>query len=74
MSLNDLKDGQDAIIKEIKATKELHSRLLSFGFMKNKKLKKIHSSLKKATIMIEFESTCVILRSNEAKTIEVEPI
>lgn len=74
MTLNELKDGQSAIIKEIKAYKELYSRLLSFGFMKNKTLKKVHSSLKNATIMVEFESTCVILRSNEAETIQVEPL
>lgn len=29
MTLNELKDGQSAIIKEVKAYKELHSRLLS---------------------------------------------
>ncbi len=40
MTLNELKDEQSAIIKEVKAYKELHSRLLSFGFMKNKTLKK----------------------------------
>ncbi|WP_072225650.1 FeoA family protein [Campylobacter coli] len=74
MTLNELKDGQSAIIKEVKAYKELHSRLLSFGFIKNKNLKKIHSSLKNATIMVELDTSCVILRSDEAKTIEVNLI
>ncbi|EJA8730932.1 FeoA domain-containing protein [Campylobacter coli] len=55
-------------------TKELKNRLLSFGFIKNKNLKKIHSSLKNATIMVELDTSCVILRSDEAKTIEVNLI
>lgn len=72
MNLNELEDGQKAIIKDINANKELANRLLSFGFIKNKALTKIHSSLKNATIMIELETTCVILRSSEAETIEVQ--
>ncbi|EDO6649158.1 hypothetical protein FVN59_00905 [Campylobacter coli] len=43
-------------------------------FIKNKNLKKIHSSLKNATIMVELDTSCVILRSDEAKTIEVNLI
>ncbi|MBK1972668.1 ferrous iron transport protein A [Campylobacter sp. TTU-622] len=72
MNLNELKDGQKAIVKNINADKELLNRLLSFGFTKNKNLTKIRSSLKNATIMIELETTCVILRSSEAETIEVQ--
>ncbi|MBK1963997.1 hypothetical protein DU472_00450 [Campylobacter novaezeelandiae] len=72
MNLNELEDGQKAIIKDINANKELANRLLSFGFIKNKALTKIRSSLKNATIMIELETTCVILRSSEAETIEVQ--
>lgn len=48
MTLNELKDGQKAIIVNLNAHKELKNRLLSFGFIKNKNLKKIHSSLKNA--------------------------
>lgn len=72
MNLNELEDGQKAIIKNINADKELLNRLLSFGFIKNKSLIKIRSSLKNATTMIELETTCVILRSSEAETIEVQ--
>ncbi|ECP7274944.1 ferrous iron transport protein A [Campylobacter jejuni] len=74
MTLNELKDGQKAIIINLNAQKELKNRLLSFGFIKNKNLKKIHSSLKSATIMVELDTSCVILRSDEAKTIEVNLI
>ncbi|EDO7409950.1 hypothetical protein GLN20_07030 [Campylobacter jejuni] len=69
MTLNELKDGQKAIIVNLNAHKELKNRLLSFGF-----IKKIHSSLKNATIMVELDTSCVILRSDEAKTIEVNLI
>ncbi|OEV41327.1 hypothetical protein AJY54_07430 [Campylobacter jejuni] len=73
MTLNELKDGQKAIIVNLSAQKEPKNRLLSFGFIK-KNLKKIHSSLKNATIMVELDTSCVILRSDEAKTIEVKLI
>ncbi|HEG3131119.1 TPA: FeoA domain-containing protein, partial [Campylobacter jejuni] len=55
MTLDNLKDGQKAIIVNLSAQKELKNRLLSFGFIKNKNLKKIHSSLKNATIMVELD-------------------
>lgn len=73
MTLNELKDGQKAIIVNLNAHKELKNRLLSFGFIKNKNLK--NSLLfKNATIMVELDTSCVILRSDEAKTIEVNLI
>lgn len=34
MTLNELKDGQKAIIVNLNAHKELKNRLLSFGFIK----------------------------------------
>ncbi|KQI64101.1 hypothetical protein Y862_06500 [Campylobacter jejuni CVM 41902] len=60
MTLNELKDGQKAIIVNLNAHKELKNRLLSFGFIKNKNLKKIHSSLKNAIIMVELDTSCKI--------------
>ncbi|MBM0637589.1 ferrous iron transport protein A [Campylobacter sp. VicNov18] len=72
MTLDELKDTQKAIIVNLNAEKELKNRLLSFGFIKNKTLSKLHSSLKNATIMVELDTSCVILRSEEAKTIEVQ--
>lgn len=36
MTLNELKDGQKAIIVNLNAHKELKNRLLSFGFIKEK--------------------------------------
>ena len=39
MTLDNLKDGQKAIIVNLSAQKELKNRLLSFGFIKNKNLR-----------------------------------
>ncbi|MDL0109407.1 FeoA domain-containing protein [Campylobacter felis] len=74
MTLDSLKNGESALIIGFDAPLELKNRLLSFGFSKNKKLKKLNSSLKKATILVELENSCVILRANEAKFIKVERI
>ena len=59
MTLDALKDGENALI---------------IGFDAPLELKKLNSSLKKATILVELENSCVILRANEAKFIKVERI
>ncbi|MBS4236285.1 FeoA family protein [Campylobacter vulpis] len=74
MTLDSLKDGESALIIGFEAPLELKNRLLNFGFLKNKKVKKLNSSLKKATILVELENSCVILRANEAKVIKIERI
>lgn len=74
MTLDTLKDKQSALILGFNANLELKSRLLSFGFSKNKTIKKLNSSLKKATILVELENSCVILRSSEAKAIKVKEL
>ena len=74
MKLNELKDGQLAIIKNFLVDEHLKDRFCSFGINKNKKIKKIKSSLGDSTILIELNRSCVILRVEEAKCIEVELI
>ncbi|MBS4313821.1 FeoA family protein [Campylobacter vulpis] len=74
MTLDSLKDGESVLIIGFEAPLELKNRLLNFGFLKNKKVKKLNSSLKKATILVELENSCVILRANEAKVIKIERI
>ncbi|MBF7044408.1 FeoA family protein [Campylobacter volucris] len=69
MTLDTLKDNEEAYILGFNAEKNLQNRLFSFGFVKNKKVKKIRSSAANSTIMVELDTSCVILRSNEAKTI-----
>lgn len=71
MTLDALKDNEEAIIVGFNADKQLQARLFSFGFAKNQKIKKIRSSMTNSTIMIELNTTCVILRSSEAKIIEI---
>ncbi|EAK0847197.1 ferrous iron transport protein A [Campylobacter lari] len=71
MTLDTLKDNEEAIIVGFKADKQLQARLFSFGFAKNKKVKKIRSSIANSTIMVELDTTCVILRSSEAKIIQI---
>ncbi|ACM63645.1 FeoA family protein [Campylobacter lari] len=71
MTLDTLKDNEEAIIVGFEADKQLQSRLFSFGFAKNKKVKKIRSSMANSTIMVELDTTCVILRSSEAKIIQI---
>ncbi|EAJ6136674.1 hypothetical protein CBI00_05950 [Campylobacter lari] len=71
MTLDALKDNEKAIIVGFEADKQLQSRLFSFGFAKNKKVKKIRSSIANSTIMVELDTTCVILRSSEAKIIQI---
>ncbi|EAH8849970.1 hypothetical protein A0Z07_02645 [Campylobacter lari] len=71
MTLDALKDNEAAIIVGFEADKQLQSRLFSFGFAKNKKVKKIRSSIANSTIMVELDTTCVILRSSEAKIIQI---
>ncbi|EAJ6141430.1 hypothetical protein DCN93_05230 [Campylobacter lari] len=71
MTLDALKDNEEAIIVDFEADKQLQSRLFSFGFAKNKKVKKIRSSIANSTIMVELDTTCVILRSSEAKIIQI---
>ncbi|EAK5529852.1 hypothetical protein B4R09_03860 [Campylobacter lari] len=71
MTLDALKNNEEAIIVGFEADKQLQSRLFSFGFAKNKKVKKIRSSIANSTIMVELDTTCVILRSSEAKIIQI---
>ncbi|WP_257906148.1 ferrous iron transport protein A [Campylobacter lari] len=71
MTLDTLKDNEEALIVGFEADKQLQVRLFSFGFAKNKKVKKIRSSIANSTIMVELDTTCVILRSSEAKIIQI---
>ncbi|EAK9945642.1 hypothetical protein A0Y81_00760 [Campylobacter lari] len=71
MTLDTLKDNEEAIIVGFEADKQLQVRLFNFGFAKNKKVKKIRSSIANSTIMVELDTTCVILRSSEAKIIQI---
>ena len=72
MTINDLKDGESAIIKSLKVDKQLKDRFISFGIAKTKPIKKLETSLGGSTILVELDRSCIILRTEEAKAIEVE--
>lgn len=74
MSLDKLQDGQNGIITAINVDKELKDRLFSFGICRSKKIKKLQTSLRHSTILVELDRSCVILRAQEAMAIEVNEI
>ncbi|MCH5323172.1 MAG: FeoA domain-containing protein [Helicobacter sp.] len=71
MTLDALKDGEVATISHFDVNEQLLNRFFSLGFAKSKKIKKIKTSLGGSTILVELDRNCVMLRNNEAKSIEV---
>jgi Fe2+ transport system protein FeoA len=73
MTLNDLKNGNCAVITELAGGRDFKNRLASFGITKGAKF-----TVKAVTIMrnvfeIEVQDgTCVALRRGEAQKIQVE--
>ncbi len=74
MTINALKDGECGIIKHIRVNEQLLDRLFSFGIVKAKQIKKLKSSPGGSTILLELDRNCVMLRSEEAESIEVERV
>ncbi|MCR4941770.1 MAG: ferrous iron transport protein A [Campylobacter sp.] len=74
MSLNELKDGSVALITNINADDELKLRFFSLGVNENKKITKLRSSLGRATMEILVDSTCIILRHEEAEKISIQEL
>lgn len=74
MSLSELEKGDEAIIMNIYADKDLRRRLYMFGIIKNEILVLKECSLGKQTIGVLAGQTFVALRIDEAEKIEVEKI
>ncbi|PZT48860.1 hypothetical protein B6S12_02110 [Helicobacter valdiviensis] len=74
MTISSLENGHSAVILGLNVEKQLLDRLLSLGFAKSKIIKKIKTSLGGSTIVVELDRSCVILRKEEAKSIQVEEI
>ncbi len=74
MTLDLLENGKVARISNFNVTEQLLERFFSLGLSKAKIIKKICSSLGGSTILIECDRVCLMLRSDEAKSIEVERI
>lgn len=74
MTLNTLKDGECAVIESFNVEDDLRKRFFSFGMSKGAELKKIKSTLRGSTIVIELNRSCVMLRSDEASKIQIRKI
>tara|TARA_R110002033_G_scaffold100404_3_gene148791 strand:- start:26767 stop:27003 length:237 start_codon:yes stop_codon:yes gene_type:complete len=72
MTLSELKKGECGEIVKVSANQVLKSRLNSFGITKGAKIYVIEQTMSKNTIEIRLNSTKIALRTNEAKTIEIE--
>jgi len=72
MLLIELEKGECGIVKKIHAKTDLKQRLISFGVIKEAKIKLLAVAPKKSTIEIEVEKMKIALRREEAKLIEVE--
>ncbi|ADG94098.1 FeoA family protein [Arcobacter nitrofigilis DSM 7299] len=72
MTLSELKKGECGEIIKVSANQVLKSRLNSFGITKGAKIYVIEQTMSKNTIEIRLNSTKIALRTNEAKTIEIE--
>lgn len=72
MNLSELKKGECGEIIKVSANKILKSRLNSFGITKGAKIYVIEQTMSKNTIEIRLNNTKIALRTNEAKTIEIE--
>ncbi|WP_419767294.1 FeoA family protein [Arcobacter sp.] len=72
MNLSELKKGECGEIIKVSANQILKSRLNSFGITKGAKIYVIEQTMSKNTIEIKLNNTKIALRTNEAKTIEIE--
>ncbi len=72
MNLSELEKGECGEIIKVSAPQVLKSRLNSFGITKGARIYVIEQTMSKNTIEIRLNSTKIALRTNEAKTIEIE--
>ncbi len=72
MNLSQLNTKQKAKVINITCNDELKQRFYSFGIFKNSVIEVENTSLAKNTIEIIVEDTSLALRTEEAKSIEVE--
>jgi Fe2+ transport system protein FeoA len=74
MRLDQLKIGEEGVIKKIYATSPLRERLMAFGFARGERVKVLKHTLAKNTFDVEIGRVNVALRQEEAHQIEVEPV
>ena len=72
MDVTELKIGEEAKVKKIKADSVLKQRLISFGVIKGANIKLLATAPAKSTVEIEVGKMKIALRKEEAQNIEVE--
>ena len=72
MLVNQLKEGERAIIVKIDASKALRDRFTSFGIVPEEEITIKRYSLAKQTVEIAINSSLIVLRTDEAEKIEVK--
>lgn len=72
MNLLDLNIGEEAIIRELKTDNSLKFRLQDIGFLKNTKIKVLHSSPSGDPRAYFIKNTTIALRNKDAKNIIVQ--
>lgn len=74
MNLTELKKGESAIVKKLSSKPELKQRFASFGLIKGAEVELIDCSPAKANLEIMVDTTLLVLRREEALTIEIERV
>ena len=72
MTINSLKDGECGIITHLNVDDKVLDRVLSFGIMKDKQIKRVKSTLGGSTILVELDRNCIALRAEEAESIAIK--
>lgn len=72
MNLLDLNIGEEGIISEVKTENSLKFRLQDIGFLKNTKIKVLHSSPSGDPRAYFIKNTTIALRNKDAKNILVQ--
>ncbi|WP_297442376.1 FeoA family protein [Sulfurimonas sp.] len=72
--LLDCNKGEEVKVVKLNAEYDLKQRFISFGIMKNAKIKVLEQAPRKKTIEIKVGKMRIALRAEEAQMIEVEEV
>jgi ferrous iron transport protein A len=73
MQLNSLKPGESAVIDSIDADQALYQRLNALGFRSGKYLQVIRQAAFNGPLHVRIGSTDVIIRTEDARAIQLRP-
>lgn len=72
MRLNKLREGDVAIVVEVKGNSEVRRKLLDMGIVKGAEIKMVRNAPLKDPIEFELKGYCLSLRRKEAENVIVE--